>query len=99
MSAAPRLPHRWSRRTQRLALLTLAVAALVPLDRILIETDSPYLAPIPMRGKRNEPAYVIETARRVGELRSLTQQEIGRITAENFLRFFNLEIPTENAGR
>src|SRR4029077_8767904 len=49
----------------------------VPLDRMLIETDSPYLAPIPYRGQRNEPAYVTETARQLGALREKTAEEIG----------------------
>ena len=65
----------------------------VPLDRILIETDSPFLAPVPNRGKRNEPAFVIETARKLGELRSLSVDEVGRLTAENFYRFFHLPVP------
>jgi len=65
-------------------------AAKVPLDRFLIETDSPYLAPIPHRGKRNEPAFVIEVARQIAELRGSTQAEIGRQSAENFFRFFGL---------
>lgn len=62
----------------------------VPLDRMLIETDSPFLAPVPYRGKRNEPAYVKEVARQVGELRGLTAEEVGLRTAENFYRFFSL---------
>ena len=62
----------------------------VPLDRILIETDSPYLAPVPYRGKRNEPAYVRETARQIGELRGFSMEEIGQRTAENFYRLFSL---------
>jgi TatD DNase family protein len=60
----------------------------VPLDRILIETDSPYLAPVPHRGKRNEPAFVKETARRLGELRGLSMEEIGDRTSNNFYNFF-----------
>lgn len=67
------------------------VAKMVPSDRMFIETDSPYLAPIPMRGKRNEPAYVTQTAKFIGELRGVSPEEIGRQTAENFFRFFNLE--------
>ncbi len=63
-------------------------AQFVPLDRMLIETDSPYLAPIPHRGQRNEPAFVIEVARRIGQLRGLTAEAIGEQTAENFRRFF-----------
>src|SRR5262249_42733024 len=62
----------------------------VPIDRILIETDSPFLAPAPHRGKRNEPAYVVETARQLGELRGLSQAEMGEQTAKNFYRFFSL---------
>ena len=62
----------------------------VPLDRMLIETDCPYLAPVPYRGKRNEPAFVRETARRLGELRGLSTDEVGVQTAKNFYRFFSL---------
>jgi len=62
----------------------------VPLDRILIETDAPYLAPVPNRGKRNEPAFVKETARKLGELRGLTEEEIGQMTTRNFYNFFKL---------
>jgi TatD DNase family protein len=65
-------------------------AQMVPLDRMLIETDSPYLAPIPHRGKRNEPAFVKEVARQIGELRNLPADEIGRQTTENFHRFFKV---------
>jgi len=68
-----------------------SVARSVPLDRMLIETDSPYLAPIPLRGKRNEPAYVVETAKFVAELRQSSASEVGRVTAGNFFRFFRLE--------
>ena len=62
----------------------------VPLDRMLIETDSPYLAPVPHRGKRNEPAFVKETARQMGDLRGLSMEEIGQQTTQNFYRFFSL---------
>lgn len=62
----------------------------VPIDRMLIETDSPYLAPKPHRGKRNEPAFVKETARQIGEIRGMSAEEIGFETAQNFYRFFNL---------
>lgn len=62
----------------------------VPLERMLIETDSPYLAPVPHRGKRCEPAFVAETARHIAELRGVPVEEIGRATTENFHRFFRL---------
>jgi TatD DNase family protein len=68
----------------------------VPLDRILIETDSPYLAPVPHRGKRNEPAFVTETARRLGELRGLTTDAIGEQSTRNFYNFFKLAETAES---
>lgn len=63
----------------------------VPLDRMLIETDSPYLAPVPHRGKRNEPAFVVETARYIAALRQCEVDDIGRATSENFRRFFGVQ--------
>ena len=68
-----------------------AVAKQVPLDRLLIETDCPYLSPIPHRGKRNEPAYVIEVARCLAGLHGVELEEMARITSENFKRFFRLD--------
>jgi TatD DNase family protein len=65
-----------------------AVAARIPLDRLLIETDSPYLAPVPFRGKRNEPAYVRHTAECLATVRNMTPQEIADATAENARRLF-----------
>jgi TatD DNase family protein len=65
-----------------------AVAKEVPLDRLLIETDCPYLTPIPYRGKRNEPAYVVEVARCLAGLHSVDLEEMARLTTENFHRFF-----------
>lgn len=64
------------------------VAKAVPLDRILIETDSPYLAPVPYRGKPNVPAYVVKVADYVAELRGMTSQEIAEITKSNFNKLF-----------
>jgi TatD DNase family protein len=66
------------------------VAESVPGDRMLIETDSPFLAPVPYRGKRNEPAFVAKTAEKIAELRGVDAHEIGAITAQNFFRFFRL---------
>ena len=71
-------------------------AQIVPLDRMLIETDSPYLAPIPHRGQRNEPSFVKEVARQIGELRGLTVEEIGARTTENFYNFFKFRERIEN---
>ena len=65
-------------------------AAMVPLDQMFIETDSPYLAPVPYRGKRNEPAFVTHVARQIGELRNLSPEEIGHRTSANFRRFFRI---------
>ena len=61
-------------------------ARVAPADRILVETDAPYLAPIPRRGKRNEPAYVVETARKIAVLRGVSEQQIAEITTQNFRR-------------
>jgi TatD DNase family protein len=65
-----------------------AIAKEVPADRFLIETDAPYLAPTPYRGKRNEPAYVTEVAKILAEVRGVSFGEIARETTENFLRLF-----------
>lgn len=70
-------------------------AQVVPLDRMLIETDSPYLAPIPHRGQRNEPAFVKEVARQIAELRGVSAEEIGTQTTHNFYKFFKLHEKTE----
>ena len=67
-----------------------AVAKEVPLDRLLIETDCPYLTPIPYRGQRNEPAYVVEVARCLAELHDVVLEEMARVTTENFNTFFRV---------
>ncbi len=67
-----------------------AVAGSVPLDRLMLETDSPYLAPVPFRGKTCEPALVRHTAQRLAEVRGLTPDEVAAITSENAARFFGL---------
>ena len=64
------------------------IAAELPEDRILVETDAPYLAPEPWRGKRNEPAYVTETARVLAEVRNVTPERIAELTTANFFRCF-----------
>lgn len=66
------------------------VAAWAPADRVLIETDSPYLAPVPLRGKTCEPAFLVHTARRVAALRGVSFEEIARLTSENAARRFGL---------
>lgn len=68
-------------------------ALLCPLDQMLIETDSPYLAPVPHRGKRNEPAFLAETAAYIAKLRCISPEELGRATTENFCRFFEIAQP------
>jgi TatD DNase family protein len=64
------------------------VAKMVPLDRLLVETDSPYLAPVPHRGTRNEPAHVVRIADAVARLRGTTVEAIGQATQDNFDRLF-----------
>ena len=66
------------------------VAKAVPLERMLIETDSPYLAPVPMRGKRNQPAYVRHVAEGIAALRGIAVEEVGRVTSGNFFRLFDI---------
>jgi len=65
------------------------IAAALPADRVMVETDAPYLAPLPFRGKRNEPAFVTETAKVLAQTRGASDEEIARQTTENFFRLFN----------
>ena len=65
-----------------------AIAAELPQDRILVETDAPYLAPVPERGRRNEPSFVRHTARRLAEVRGVSEAEIAATTARNTLSVF-----------
>jgi TatD DNase family protein len=64
------------------------IAKAAPLDRILVETDAPYLAPVPHRGRRNEPSFVVETARVLADLKGLDDATIGDATRANTLRLF-----------
>jgi TatD DNase family protein len=73
------------------------IAAELPADRILVETDAPYLAPGKFRGKRNEPSYVVETARVLAETRGVAFDEIARQTTENFFRLFS-KVPRSAAA-
>ena len=68
----------------------LDVAAFVPDDRILVETDSPYLSPVPMRGRRNEPAYVQYVAQRIAELRGISAEEMAAMATRNTCRLFGI---------
>ena len=65
------------------------IAKDVPVDRILVETDSPFLAPIPNRGKRNEPSFVVDTAAKVAELQDVDKDALSIASTENFFRLFN----------
>jgi TatD DNase family protein len=73
-----------------------AIACELPIDRILVETDAPYLAPGKFRGKRNEPAYVVETAKVLADVRGVSLDEIARTTTDNFFRLF-AKVPRETA--
>jgi len=65
-----------------------AIARDLPLERILVETDAPYLAPMPLRGKRNEPAFIVHTAALVAQLKGISTEALARATTENFFRLF-----------
>jgi TatD DNase family protein len=73
------------------------IAKAVPADRFLVETDSPYLAPLPYRGKRNEPAYVAEVAQVLATVRGVTPEEIARQTTDNFFKLF-AKVPRDAAA-
>lgn len=71
------------------------VASRVPLNRVMVETDAPFLAPQPYRGKRNEPAFVVKVAEKVAWLRGTTVETIGRSCVENACRLFGIPLPEE----
>ena len=70
-----------------------AVAKHIPLDRMLVETDSPYLAPVPYRGKTNQPAYVLHVAEEIAKLRDIPVEAVAEATTQNFCRLFRVEPP------
>ena len=71
---------------------TVEVVEVVPIDRLFVETDSPFLTPVPYRGKRNEPAYVQHVADKIAEIKGLTFKEVADTTRENACRFFNIKL-------
>jgi TatD DNase family protein len=71
------------------------VAGRVPLERMLLETDSPFLAPVPYRGKRNEPSYIMNTALEVARIRGISLEEVSHQTTKNVCKLFNLSLPEE----
>lgn len=75
------------------AAQTQEVAATIPLDRMLLETDAPFLTPLPRRGQRNEPSFVVHTARKVAELRGIPVEKVAQQTSTNTCQFFNLTLP------
>jgi TatD DNase family protein len=72
-----------------------AIVRDLPLERLLVETDAPYLAPVPYRGKRNEPAFVAATAAAVAELKSVDPRHVAAVTRDNFFRLFSKATPSE----
>ena len=75
-----------------------AIAVDTPLDRIIIETDCPYLAPVPMRGRRNEPAYLVHVADKLAELKGASREVVEKATTENFFRLFSKATYKEPIG-
>ena len=67
-------------------------ASVVPLEKLLIETDCPFLTPLPFRGKRNEPSYVVHTARFLADFYNIELEKLANQTTKNFVEFFNLDL-------
>ena len=78
--------------TYKNAVDTQTAASGIPLERLLVETDCPYLTPVPFRGKRNEPLYVKHTAEKIAQLRQMTLEELAEATTANTVRLFNLPV-------
>ena len=76
-----------------------AIAGEIPLESILIETDCPFLTPVPHRGKRNEPAYVRYVAEKIAEIRGITFEEVAKATGENAARVFGLKDTRLETGK
>jgi TatD DNase family protein len=74
------------------------IARDVPLDRMLVETDAPFLAPVPNRGKRNEPAFVVDTARVLAEVKGVSESDFARVTTDNVQRLFSKMPPLKIAA-
>ncbi len=68
---------------------------IIPIEKLVLETDSPFLAPNPMRGRRNEPAFLIYTAKKIAEIKNMRLEELGEITTKNAINFFGLKIRQE----
>jgi len=68
----------------------------VPLSSLLVETDCPYLAPDPYRGKRNEPAYVVQTVKKIAEIKGISPEEVAAVTAQNTLDLFRIGASLHN---
>jgi len=77
--------------TYKNARKSIEVVQETPIEHLLIETDAPYLTPEPFRGKRNEPAYVEYTARKIAEIKGMDYEEVARITCDNAKKFFGID--------